>query len=217
MAKHLNGPSPRPRRLVLITGDDLARLDPRFLTDNDPDYEKKLTPQARPNVLFEAGMAFGRHPERTILVRLGHSREFSDVAGRNEIRMSNRAEARQELVDRLKTAGCDVKPTIEQPGLVPAILTPPYTSQIAPSSSQRHPRGKPWRLQDGLPMLPNSRGTCFTGSSAYIRAVATPRLYSCIQRRAAPRSCCTTVPSPKSKCVPTSSISSDWQPSNSWT
>lgn len=66
--------------VVLITGDDLARLDPRFLTDDDPDYEKKLTPQARPNVLFEAGMAFGRHPERTILVRLGNSRAFSDVA-----------------------------------------------------------------------------------------------------------------------------------------
>lgn len=95
--------------VVLITGDDLARLDPRFLTDSDPDYETKLTPQARPNVLFEAGMAFGRHPERTILVRLGHSRVFSDIAGRNEIRISNQPEARQALVARLRTAGCDVK------------------------------------------------------------------------------------------------------------
>ena len=56
--------------VVLITGDDFAYLDPRFLTANDPDYERNLTPQARPNVLFEAGMAFGRHPERTILVSL---------------------------------------------------------------------------------------------------------------------------------------------------
>jgi hypothetical protein len=95
--------------VVLITGDDLACLDSRFLTDHDPDYEKKPTPQARPNVLFEAGMAFGRNPERTILVRLGHSRAFSDVAGRNEIRITNRAEDRQALVARLKMAGCDVK------------------------------------------------------------------------------------------------------------
>jgi predicted nucleotide-binding protein len=95
--------------VVLITGDDLARLDPRFLTDNDADYEKTLTPQARPNVLFEAGMAFGRYPERTILVSLGRSRAFSDVAGRAEVRVSNRAEDRQALVARLKTAGCDVK------------------------------------------------------------------------------------------------------------
>jgi hypothetical protein len=54
-------------------------------------------------------MAFGRHPDRTILVRLGYSRPFSDVAGRSEVRISNRAEDRQALVDRLKTAGCDVK------------------------------------------------------------------------------------------------------------
>jgi predicted nucleotide-binding protein len=95
--------------VVLITGDDLARLAPRFLTDNDADYEKTLTPQARPNVLFEAGMAFGQYPGRTILVSLGRSRAFSDVAGRAEVRVSNRAEDRQALVARLKTAGCDVK------------------------------------------------------------------------------------------------------------
>ena len=93
--------------VVLITGDDLARLESRFLTDSDPDYEKELTPQARPNVLFEAGMAFGRQPERTILVSLGRSRAFSDVAGRAEIRISNKAEHRQALVARLKGAGCD--------------------------------------------------------------------------------------------------------------
>lgn len=95
--------------IVLITGDDFARLDPRFLTLHDPDYEKKLMPQARPNVLFEAGMAFGRHSERTILVSLGQSRPFSDVAGRAEIRISSDAASRQALIGRLKAAGCDVK------------------------------------------------------------------------------------------------------------
>ncbi len=54
-------------------------------------------------------MAFGRHPERTILVRLGYSRPFSDVAGRNEIRITNRSEDRQALAARLRTAGCAVK------------------------------------------------------------------------------------------------------------
>ena len=41
--------------LVLLTGDDEVRLieDLRILTD--PPYERKLTPQARPNVLYEAG------------------------------------------------------------------------------------------------------------------------------------------------------------------
>jgi predicted nucleotide-binding protein len=95
--------------VVLITGDDVARLRSSFLTPGDPPHEKELTPQARPNVLFEAGMAFGRYPDRTILVSLGYSRPFSDVAGRNEVRISNKAEDRQALAARLRTAGCDLK------------------------------------------------------------------------------------------------------------
>lgn len=95
--------------VVLITGDDLARLGTRFQQPEDEPGETELTPQARPNVLFEAGMAFGRHPERTILVRLGHGRQFSDVAGRNEVRITNRSEDRHALVTRLRTAGCAVK------------------------------------------------------------------------------------------------------------
>jgi predicted nucleotide-binding protein len=95
--------------VVLITGDDLARLGTRFQSARDPGYEKDPTPQARPNVLFEAGMAFGRQPERTILVTLGETRPFSDIAGRNEVRISNSPEHRQALAGRLKTAGCDVR------------------------------------------------------------------------------------------------------------
>jgi predicted nucleotide-binding protein len=54
--------------LVLFTPDDEARLKEEFISSSDDDYEKKLTPQARPNVLFEAGMAKGYKPDRTILV-----------------------------------------------------------------------------------------------------------------------------------------------------
>jgi predicted nucleotide-binding protein len=95
--------------VVLMTGDDVARLGTRFQQDTDPVHEKELTPQARPNVLFEAGMAFGRHPERTVLVSLGGSRPFSDLAGRNEVRISNGAKDRQTLAGRLKDAGCAVR------------------------------------------------------------------------------------------------------------
>jgi predicted nucleotide-binding protein len=95
--------------VVLITGDDLARLGTRFQSASDPQHEKDFTPQARPNVLFEAGMAFGRQPERTILTSLGPGKPFSDVAGRNEVRISNRPGDRQALAGRLKTAGCAVK------------------------------------------------------------------------------------------------------------
>lgn len=97
--------------VVLLTGDDEAKLRDELLKPNDADYEKKLTPQARPNVLFEAGMAFGRHADRTVIIELGTLRPFSDISGRHVIKMNNTTERRQELAQRLKTAGCDINLT----------------------------------------------------------------------------------------------------------
>lgn len=96
--------------VVLLTGDDEARLRSQFLNRNDSDYnyESKLTPQARPNVLFEAGMAFGRHPERTVLVEIGHIKKFSDIGGRHIIRLDNSGARRYEFAQRLLNAGCSV-------------------------------------------------------------------------------------------------------------
>ena len=56
--------------VVLMTPDEIAYL----LADHghgEDDPETHPVPQARPNVLFEAGMAIGRDPERTVLVELG--------------------------------------------------------------------------------------------------------------------------------------------------
>lgn len=94
--------------VVLMTPDDEARLCEELWKKDEPAYEKELTPQARPNVLFEAGMAFGRHPSRTILVELGKLRSFSDIGGRHVIRMNNTIAKRLELAERLRTAGCEV-------------------------------------------------------------------------------------------------------------
>jgi hypothetical protein len=60
-------------------------------------------------VLFEAGMAFGRHPERTIIVEIGNLRPFSDVAGRHTLHFRGTAENRTDFRERLKTAKCAVK------------------------------------------------------------------------------------------------------------
>ncbi|MDP9331413.1 MAG: nucleotide-binding protein [Actinomycetota bacterium] len=94
--------------VVLFTPDDEAQLLPLYRQPSDPPHETELTPQARPNVLFEAGMAMGRHPDRTLLVEFGKLRPFSDVGGRHTVRMSNSSQDRQELANRLKDAGCPV-------------------------------------------------------------------------------------------------------------
>jgi hypothetical protein len=53
----------------------------------EPEYETRLVGRPRPNVLLEAGMAFGAQPTRTILVELGDLRPVSDLTGRNVIRL----------------------------------------------------------------------------------------------------------------------------------
>jgi hypothetical protein len=66
--------------------------------------------QARPNVYFEAGMAFLSHPQRTVIVELGNTRPFSDIIGRHTIRLDDSWETREKLISRLRVAGCEVEP-----------------------------------------------------------------------------------------------------------
>jgi predicted nucleotide-binding protein len=94
--------------VVLLTPDDEAKLNNAFLTARDPKYERKLTGQARPNVLFEAGMAFGKDPNSTVLVQLGETRPFSDVGGRHVLHLSDSPTSRQEFATKLANAGCNV-------------------------------------------------------------------------------------------------------------
>ena len=89
--------------IVLMTGDDSARLRPEY-------GQEPLMPQPRPNVLFEAGWALavaGR--EKTILVRFGGLREFSDISGLNMIELDNSPTKREALIERLRLAGHTIK------------------------------------------------------------------------------------------------------------
>jgi predicted nucleotide-binding protein len=90
--------------IALFTGDDEARLRKEYAGS----HGEPLVPQARPNVLFEAGMAMGRDPRRTIFVELGEVRAFSDTGGRHVIRLDDSLKMRQQLAQRLKDARCDV-------------------------------------------------------------------------------------------------------------
>ena len=92
--------------VVVFTPDDEVRLRDEFHAKEEESYEKILTPQARPNVIFEAGMAMGRAEDRTLLVVVGRLRPFSDTLGRHELRLDGTPEKRKCLAQRLIAAGC---------------------------------------------------------------------------------------------------------------
>jgi predicted nucleotide-binding protein len=94
--------------VVLFTPDELVRLRPDLCGPHESPHETSFKQQARPNVLFEAGMAMARHPTRTVLVEIGTLRPFSDIGGRHTIQMDNSPKRRQELAQRLERAGCPV-------------------------------------------------------------------------------------------------------------
>jgi predicted nucleotide-binding protein len=87
--------------VVLMTPDEIAYLQPA-LGQGPADREVQPAAQARPNVLFEAGMAMGRDARRTVLVELGEVRPFSDVAGRHSVRLTNDVHKRKDLAQRLQ-------------------------------------------------------------------------------------------------------------------
>lgn len=93
--------------VVLMTPDEVAYLRADYAAGPN-DSQCDPAAQARPNVLFEAGMAMGRDAERTVLVEMGELRPFSDVAGRHALRLDDAAAKRKELAQRLTTAGCHV-------------------------------------------------------------------------------------------------------------
>lgn len=94
--------------VVLLTPDDEVILAKKFHKTTDPSYEKRVVGQARPNVLFEAGMAMGKSPDATVLVQVGDVKPFSDIGGRHVTRLGNDPESRSELVTKLRNAGCAV-------------------------------------------------------------------------------------------------------------
>ena len=92
--------------VVLMTPDDLVILRPSLRKKKEHEYERELVGQARPNVLFEAGMAFGLHPTKTVVVTVGPVKPLSDLSGLHVTGLDNESESRQEFVTKLRNAGC---------------------------------------------------------------------------------------------------------------
>ena len=93
---------------MLFTGDDEVRLRKPLHQKREKILERTLNFQARPNVLFEAGMAYAKHPEKTVFVTVGKVKEFSDIAGRHMMYLNNSTKSRRQLALRLKKLGCPV-------------------------------------------------------------------------------------------------------------
>ncbi|HYL35238.1 MAG TPA: TIR domain-containing protein [Bryobacteraceae bacterium] len=94
--------------VALLTPDDEARLREQLWSTHENTLEKEFLPQPRQNVLFEAGVAYGRCPERTLLIRIGSHRPMSDLAGHHILQLDDSPQSRQAVADALRTAGCPV-------------------------------------------------------------------------------------------------------------
>ena len=97
--------------VVLFSPDELAQLKDHFCSRDEMKTEGKLQGQPRPNVLFEAGLALGAHPEKTLLVQVGKVRSFSDIAGKHLVKLTDDFDKRNELGNRLENIGCPVNKT----------------------------------------------------------------------------------------------------------
>lgn len=92
--------------LVLLSPDDIVGLHPDLFQQNDHPYERSQAGQARPNVLFELGLAYMSYPKRTVIVEVGQLRPIADLAGLNVIRFDGSAPAVKKVISRLVQAGC---------------------------------------------------------------------------------------------------------------
>ena len=98
--------------VVVITAEDQAGLHPS-LADSPDSPETVLEGQPRQNVMFEAGMAIGTGRATTILVEIGRVRSASDFHGLNVVRLTNNAQRRAALRNRLINVGCAVNETTQ--------------------------------------------------------------------------------------------------------
>jgi predicted nucleotide-binding protein len=94
--------------VALMTPDDEARLMQHLWSPHENALEKEYLSQPRQNVLFEAGVAYGRAPDRTLLVRVGSHRPMSDLAGHHILQLDDSPQSRQAVAEALRAAGCPV-------------------------------------------------------------------------------------------------------------
>ena len=124
--------------IVLMTPDDVAALHPSLQPANT--QPEPLTGQPRPNVIFEAGMAWQQFRTRTLLVEFGSLRGFSDLSGVHMVRFDGSPRTRRAIASRLKTVGCAVDDTGDRwlsVGSFPSDLPRPTAADLGFAPSKK--------------------------------------------------------------------------------
>ncbi len=93
--------------IVLMTPDDLGGLRKELWKENEQDDERKASYRCRQNVIYEAGMAMAIDPNRVIFAELGQVKRFTDLPV-HFVNLLNSPAFRQDMVMRLRAAGCTV-------------------------------------------------------------------------------------------------------------
>ncbi len=94
--------------VVVLAPEDVVRLHPDLHEPGEQAMETNDNMQARPNVLYELGMAMALQPDRTILLVIGDQRPIADLGGRNYVRIDDGDDFRRKIASRLKLAHCPV-------------------------------------------------------------------------------------------------------------
>jgi predicted nucleotide-binding protein len=99
--------------LALFTPDEIAFLRPQLQTQHDKEVDR-MRWQARPNVIFETGLAFGlAGRDKTLILVAGDLDLFSDVGGVHYMRVPQDAAQRETLRRTLVAMGLNVRLTAE--------------------------------------------------------------------------------------------------------
>jgi predicted nucleotide-binding protein len=93
--------------VVILSPDDEVKLRSHFVRPHERRDEGKIQFQARPNVLFETGIAIGTHHKKTVIVQVGAVKPFTDISGMHIMHLSGE-KSRNAFANRLEDLGCKI-------------------------------------------------------------------------------------------------------------
>jgi predicted nucleotide-binding protein len=94
--------------VVMLSPDDEAKLKGQFVGKHERQTEGKLRGQARPNVIFETGIAIGTHHRKTVMVQVGNVKSFTDIGGMHIPYLTGDDRSRHDFANRLADLGCKI-------------------------------------------------------------------------------------------------------------